>query len=308
MSPVRFLKIYALGGFIVALILAAINFTIDIYGLFWRDGKTGISIYSDERTSKFLLAHRYIPKNFNGYLIGPSLSANINTKEFLSYKIYNLSMMGANITEQYTVLAKALEVKSPSKVIICLHPYLTADYGMKTNMINEKEYWAALGSISLYKAYLLYLVREFNLLPHKYPKNQFNDFGFNNYNDLLKSDDVKSRIEIELQRPDAVKSKIDPQALEEFDLMIADLKERGVQIIGYFHPLPYQIFNKFELDINKYQSTIREHLGEDALIIDFNNPEYLYFTSDYSNYIDHGHLSEKGQKFLMREIIDKMDK
>jgi hypothetical protein len=291
------------GGAVITLILIAINLAIDIYGLFWRDGKAGISIYSDERTSKYLLAHRYIPENFDGYLLGPSLSANINTKEFPIYRIYNLSMMGANITEQYAVLAKALETKSPTKVIICLHPYLTADYGMKTGMINKKEYWAALGSISLYKTYALSLVRKLNLLPGKYPKNQFNDFGYNNYNDLLKSDNVKARINVELQKPNAINAQIDQQALEEFDLMIADLKKRGVQITGYFHPLPYEIFDKFKIDINVYQSTIRKHIGAEVLLINFNNPNYQFFTKDYSNYIDHGHLSEKGQKFLMQEII-----
>ncbi|MBX2895929.1 MAG: hypothetical protein KF763_10835 [Cyclobacteriaceae bacterium] len=303
-SPAKFLRLYALGSIIVALILVSINFAIDLYGLFWRDGKSGISIYSDERTSKYLLAHRYVPNNFNVYLLGPSLSANINTKEFSDYRIYNLSMMGANITEQYAVLAKALEVNNPSKVIICLHPYLTADHGMKTAMINEKEYWAALGSVSLFKAYGLSIVRKFNLMPGKYPTNQFNDFGYNNYNDLLRTD-VKAKIESELQKPDAINAIIDLQALQEFDLMVADLKRRGVKIIGYFHPLPYEIFNKFEPDMLKYQLTIRQHLGDSTLLLDFNNSEYQFFTKDYSNYIDHGHLSEKGQRFLLQEIIAK---
>ncbi|MBX2916016.1 MAG: hypothetical protein KF856_12170 [Cyclobacteriaceae bacterium] len=287
------------------MILIVLNVAIDFYGLFWRDGKSGISIYSDERTSKYLLAHRYVPNNFNVYLLGPSLSANINTKEFAAERIYNLSMMGANITEQYAVLAKALESKTPSKVIICLHPYLTADHGMKTGMINKKEYWGAVGSISLYKAYALGLVRKFNVLPDKYPQNQFNDFGYNNYNDLLRSTDVKARIESELQKPDAINANINLQALKEFDIMITDLKSRGVQIIGYFHPLPYPIFKTFESDLIKYQVTIREHLGADVVLLDFNNSEYQFFTKDFSNYIDHGHLSEKGQKFILTEIISK---
>ena len=170
---------------VILVLLVSVNLWIDLYGLFWRTGKDGINIYSDERTTKYLLAHRYVPLNFDAYILGPSLSANLNTKEIAKYKIYNMSMMGANITEQREVLNKAMERSTPKFVIICLHPYLTADHGMKTGMINSREYYGAIGSVSLYKAYLLKLIRNLDLMPGKYPKDQFNDYGYNYYNKIL---------------------------------------------------------------------------------------------------------------------------
>src|SRR6267154_129537 len=140
--------------------MVAMNYFRDTYGLFRNVRGRSISIYSDERTSKYLLAYNYVPVNFEAYIIGPSLSANLNPKRIADFRIYNLSMMGANITEQKAVVLKAMEKSAPKFVILCLHPYLTADHGMKTAMINPRKYYGALGSVSLYKSYLLEFIRE----------------------------------------------------------------------------------------------------------------------------------------------------
>jgi hypothetical protein len=304
MNPYKkFLFTYVGFSVLALLVLVGINIWIDLYGIFWRKGE--ITIYSDERTSKYLLAHRYIPANFEAYILGPSLSANVNPKEITDYRIYNLSMMGANITEQNTVLQKALEKSTPRFVIICLHPYLTADHGMKTGMINPKEYAGAYGSFSLYKAYAIGLVRHFNILPGKYPKDQFNDYGYNFYNSILQKMPTQARIEAELQVENAIPTAIDSLALVEFDGMIETLRKKNVQIIGYFHPLPYPLYKKYEAGLSHYQTTLTEHLRDKATILNFNTEAYQPFTSNYANYIDHGHLSEQGQRYILAEILDK---
>lgn len=284
-------------------VLVGLNWYIDLYGLFRPSNGRTVSIYSDERTSKYLLAHRYVPENFSTYILGPSLSANLDPSAFSDLGIYNFSMMGANITEQKAVLDKALEVATPRAVIICLHPYLTMDHGMKTGMINPKEYWGALGSFSLYKAYGLRIVRAMNLLPGKFPEHQFNTYGNNDYEAILKVASVKERIEEELKLPGAVDARIDTVALQEFDDLIRELKAKDVKIIGYFHPLPLPIFNRFKAELLSYQQVMRNHLGEDAVIVDFTTSEFDYFTGDLNNYMDHGHLSKQGQQFVLNHLI-----
>jgi hypothetical protein len=291
-----------IGSTICIAVLICINIWVDFYGLFWKRD-VGISIYSDERTSKYLLAHRYIPENFDGYILGPSLSANLNPKEIETLKIYNLSMLGANITEQKTVIDKAISVKPPKFVIICLHPYLTADHGMKTDMINEKQYYGTLGSVRLYKSYFLKFIRENDLMPSKYPKNQFNEFGYNDYDDLLTIMPAVDKINEQMQRSDAINASIDSTALIEFRVLIEELISNKVNIIAYFHPIPYPIYHKFVTPLNEYKSIMISELKSKAIILDFNSPQYDYFTQDFSNYIDHGHLSKKGQHFLLNEIL-----
>ena len=157
-------------------------------------------IYSDERTSKYLLAHNFVPSNFDAYIIGPSLSANLNPKTIpQATGSTNFSMMGANITEEKAwVVDKAMEKSSPKFVILCLHPYSHCrSYGMKSAMINPREYYGALGSVSLYKSYLLEFIRTRNLMPSKFPQDQYNDRGANHYNKLLQKSAVLRKIEIQ---------------------------------------------------------------------------------------------------------------
>jgi hypothetical protein len=35
------------------------------------------------------------------------------------------------------------------------------------------------------------------------------------------------------------------------------------------------------------------------------DPSYRFFTEDVTNYIDHGHLSDKGQEYILQQILDK---
>ncbi len=299
MNARKFLLKVFLYSAIVVCLLAAINWYIDLYGIFRN--RDNVSIYSDERTSKYLLAHRYVPQNFDGYIIGPSLSANMDPSVIKDQRIYNLSMMGANITEEAAVVRAALKEKIPSVVIICLHPYLTLDHGMKTGMINEREYYGALGSVSLYKAYLLWAVRKFNLAPTKYPPNQFNSFGYNDYGVTLVKMPVEEKIAEQLTQPDAVKTNIDPVAWEEFKGLVNELNEKKVKVITYFHPLPFPIYDKFRDPLQEYQKKMSEFLNGKAEIIDFNLDEE--FTKDLSNYIDHGHLSYKGQEYILHQLF-----
>lgn len=282
--------------------MAGFNWYVDLYGIF--RGKPDRTIYADERTSKYLLAYRYVPENFDGYIIGPSLSANIDPKIQVGHRIYNLSMMGANITEQAAVVRKAMEHKTPKLVIICLHPYLTLDHGMKTGMINEREYYGALGSVSLYKAYTLWAIRKLNLAPERYPQNQFNDFGYNDYGVTLVTMSAEDKIAEQLTREDAIKAEIDPVAMEEFKSLIKDLTDKNVQIVAYFHPLPYPLYNKFREPLKQYQNTMAQLLPDSSVLIDFNKDEK--FTKDVSNYIDHGHLSYKGQDIIFSQIVKEI--
>jgi hypothetical protein len=303
MEAKRFFFLSILASTFVMAILVLINFQIDLFGLFHSTKGKSISIFSDERSAKYLLAHRYVPENFDAYILGPSLSANINPKDVKGIKVYNLSMMGANITEQKAVLEKALERGTPKVVILCLHPYLTADHGMKTELINPQQYYGALGSINLYKTYVLGLVRHFNIMPSKFPKEQFNDHGYNDYKTLVQKMSVQDKINEQLQRSDAIKTSIDSVAWVEFNQLIQECTLKQIEIVAYFHPLPFVLYDKFREPLAAYQGTVEKALAGKATIIDFNASKYEFFTKELSNYIDHGHLSEKGQAFLLPEII-----
>jgi hypothetical protein len=103
------------------------------YGLFEDVTGKSFEVMGNERTDKLLFSFNYIPNNFEGILIGPSLSDNLNTKDIKDYKIYNASINGGNVTELRKIVDTIAMFNNNIRfIIICLDPYITKDSGMKT--------------------------------------------------------------------------------------------------------------------------------------------------------------------------------
>ncbi|MGD0280244.1 MAG: hypothetical protein ABSC11_13195, partial [Smithella sp.] len=130
------------------------NLYMNEYGLFGDvRGKSKI-FCNNERTSKYLLSYKYIPTNFEGILIGPSLSDNLNTKDISGFKIYNTSISGGNISELKLIAENVIQKGNLKFIIICLNYYITKDHGCKTSHMNPQEYWGSLGSKETIKLYI----------------------------------------------------------------------------------------------------------------------------------------------------------
>src|SRR5687768_16344560 len=112
-----FLKRFLLITLLTVGLFVALNVYVDIYGLFF--GRKDRKVYVNERTSKYLLSFRYIPENYNGIIIGPSLSANLNPEHIRKFKIYNSSLMGANISELHYLIKNITERRNIKIAIVC---------------------------------------------------------------------------------------------------------------------------------------------------------------------------------------------
>jgi len=73
-----------------------VNVYMNGYGLFGDVKEKFITLWHNERTSKYLFSFNYIPSNFEGMLIGSSVSDNLNTKKISKFKVYNASINGGN--------------------------------------------------------------------------------------------------------------------------------------------------------------------------------------------------------------------
>ena len=306
-NPKKFFWSSILVAAILTGAIVLFNLFADIYGLFQREPKKNKVVYYDERMSKYLMAFNYIPQNFDGVWMGPSLSANINTRKIKKLDIYNLSVMGANITEEKTLMEKILEEENHIELaIICLNPYITQNHGLKTDELVDKIYYASFGSYGLFKEYLLKFIRHFNLMPNKYPKNEFDPFGCNNYDKLFAVDNVQEKIHQQVQRHENEPIRIDTTAVNELHQLDRDLINRGIKIIYYFHPIPYEIYHdKFE-EYESYKKLILNSITVQN-VIDFNDEKYSFLTKNYENYLDHGHLNEHGRKILLKYLQEKID-
>src|SRR5256885_17180065 len=79
----------------VALAVGA-NSALDIYGLFRDPTGRALPVYGNERVAKYLLGRRYVQANFDGVLIGSSVSANWSVGTMHSARLYNESVNGGD--------------------------------------------------------------------------------------------------------------------------------------------------------------------------------------------------------------------
>jgi hypothetical protein len=301
MSNKKFLFSYAIISLSAAALIIGINCYIDIYGLF--RGKKNRNIYINERTTKYLFSLRYIPENFEGFIAGPSLSANLNPEAIKDYEIYNASIMGINISELDFLIDNIVEKGHMKFAIICLGPYLTKDHGKKSASIDPKEYYGAFGSTNLLRTYLLYFVRKYNLAPGRYAQHIYNTEGWDNFELEMKGLDAKDSIERRVALKEIDSTAIDPVAYKELGNTLEKLRKNNIKVIGYFSPVPYELYQLGKLNYDVYENKISSLFKAGDILINLNDEKYKETNSDYNTFIDHGHLSANGQAFVLH-ILD----
>lgn len=87
-----------------------------------------LMIYANERTSKYLFGYRYIPANFDGILIGSSISDNWDISKIQESHVYNISIASGNITEERLVAENVFARGRMKLAIFCIHTYLTTQH------------------------------------------------------------------------------------------------------------------------------------------------------------------------------------
>lgn len=287
-------------------VVVLFNYINNDYGLFRNNEKLDKKPFafdsSGERTVKYLLAHRYIPENFNGVLIGPSHSANINTALIESSKLYNASLRGGNITELSILVEKMLENKAQNLeyVVISLSPYLTSDSGKKTSSMDPLEYWGSLGSISQLK---FLLAKTAVKIGKKY--DNFNNYGFNDLNHGEKKQGPKK---LKQMIAEAKKHNvyIDPEAMNDLKIILEKLKQTDIKIFAYFYPRNYAIYQANYDGYKQYEKEMLELFDEEDVVWNFNDEKYMDLTNDEHLYYDGSHLTTESALFIVNEIEKKI--
>jgi hypothetical protein len=285
----------------VLTLIISINLYFNFFGLF--SSRSEARIWVDEKTSKYLLSFRYIPENFEGVLIGPSVSANLDTHKIEGYKIYNLSMAGANISEIKYAIDNVIKKGNIQYLVICLYPYLTKNSGLKGRQINEKEYWGSL--YSLLPVRILAAISLYKIMPGS-DIFHASEWGYNDTN-LKKKNIQFNRIIDGLKKKHPNKIVIDPLAYKELQQIIKMTKKKHVKILAYYFPIYYefsQIYKKSGA-WSYYQAEMNKLFGKDDLVWDMNTPEYDYITHNKKAYSD-GHLSNFGADLVVSDITKKL--
>ncbi len=305
MTSKRFFYLSLSLSAVILLSFALFNYSRDDYGLF-GDGTKPLKIYGkQERLPKYLFSYRYIPENFEGIIVGPSLTDNLDPELIEDHKIYNASIYGGNATELRLLVENVLQ-HPESKLrflILCLDPYFSKDAGRKTSHIDPREYRGSLGSVDTIRLYYNQVMVKAGIIPDYY-----NEFGCFDFTLEKPNKDARPYIKDAAQKPSNKQNiEINAQAFEDIRRIIAAAHENELKVFAFYFPRPHELYLLHQQHYFDYQNKMNSLFKPGDLVWDFNSEEYRDFSNNYRNYSDEAHLSKQGAAALLQEIEKKLE-
>lgn len=291
-----------LAGIVVSIsaLAVAVNVTIDLYGLFRGGHGATLKVYGDERNCKYLFSYRYIPENFDGLMLGSSVSDNIPTRSIAGVRVYNASLNGGDVTEAETLGLNALSHGHFKLVILSLHRYLMRDAGQKTNFMVPLRYWGAFGSTQLYAASLGLLLDRQGIRHSAFDPYGVQSYGGSEAN--IRTDIESFAEKLRSGNREGWLFDIHPQAYADLQDLVRAVHKHGTPLAVFYPPMPSALIDANQQQLSDFTSAIRHAFGAEDLFIDFTAPDYRWFNDDYANFHDGAHMSDDGAKRLAGEL------
>jgi hypothetical protein len=298
----QFLALFALGIVAVAALVIPLNMYLDMYGLFRSSRGRALSVYGEERIAKYLHSFRYVPENFDGILLGSSVSDNLDTKRFRGYRVYNASIDGGNVADLKPIAENVFRRGNLKLTIVCIHRYLTNDHAEKTDLMTARQYWGALMSPQLLTAYFSRLAMRAGVVSGRY-----DECGTLHYGADIDSARVRRTIENtvdEIRRGTASLGNyyIDPVALAELEGILTAARRHSGRMLVFYPPIPAPVLAVVGAQFASYRDRISGLLDPSDILVDFNDGSYAGMRSDYRNFIDGVHLSTTGARLVISEL------
>jgi hypothetical protein len=298
----RFLILFFAAFAAVAAIVISINVYADIYGLFRPTRGRELGIYGEERIAKYLQSYRYIPENFDGVLLGSSVSVILDTRELAGYRVYNASIDGGNIADLKPIAENIFRRGELQLTIICAHRYITNDHLKKTDLMTPKQYWGALGSPQLMTAYISRLAIRHGVVSDRYDVRGTLHSGTEPDSNIVRKEIDKAVAQIQRGTPSFGNYYVDPVALTELKDLIANARSHSQRLVVFYPPIPAPVLAVRSTEFSRYRDIISGVTESSDLIVDFNRPEYEGLRIDYHNFVDPVHLSKAGATVVMSEL------
>lgn len=312
MSSKRFCSIWAITVLAGIVAIVGSSLWLDHYALFGDPKGKVRKVYRSERTSKYLHSFRYVPSNFDGLLLGASISANWDTSRLKSARVYNASILGANFFEEALIADNALSAGRIHWVIACVHPYLTNTHGRKSEYMTPEEYRSALGSLNLFIEEAAKLLTDHGLMTGRY--NEYGAYDYTGDPDFEKthgsqSDPNAVRRAMQVYIDQRIKSgkpeaqfSISPGALDDLRGIFATATQHGAKVLVVYPPIYSFRFEVERADWEAYWSTLATVIPPEATVLNFNLPPYDVGRADITNFHDSRHLSKKYAVYLVSEL------
>jgi hypothetical protein len=282
----------------VAGAVAAINVSIDQYGLYHDDHGKHLIPYGDPRVSKYLLSERYVPENFNALLIGTSVSANWKTGAIKPLRVYNESLEGGVIVEDRAIAERAIAGGTIKVVLLLIQPYMTTDNNFRTVPLTHDVDATALGSKSLLDAYR----EEFSVKRSK-EQPEFDEFGAQHFGDLPQQLNRKLQ---KMWAPTAKPFDIDASGMKDYTALVNELHAKNIQIVFVIPPIAEDLFEGRRTGFDEYSRLMLGLKGRQDEVMDFSTDQWRAFRADPGSFKDGIHLTDVGTATVVKTISDQL--
>lgn len=276
----------------------------DPFGL-WRDSGPR-RIYTDERTSKYLLARRYVPQNFDGVLIGPSYSANIDPGHIEGTRLYNLSINAGNAYELKHVFEPAASSGRLKYVVLCLHPYIVKESGFKTKGFGTNYLELALFSRTAGQIAAAAGSGRSMETPDVFARSEAGWNDFDQIKDLEKLDFRAYAARMAQAVPGSQSFHVDPRALQDVRDIVALAHRNNIRVFAFYFPNDIWSFEAiYRSGWDAFRSDMAVIFGPEDVVWDMNTPDYDFIRANPDAYSD-GHLNRTGARLTAKVLQDRL--
>jgi hypothetical protein len=286
---------------------AALNFVLDPYCLFRCSPQRLIPVYMNERTTKYLFGFSYIPANFDGVLVGSSISGNWNTASIRGYKVYNTSLSGGNTAEASLILDHVFDRGKIRLAIFIVHPAMANGHEPKSASMNPQEYWGSLGSIPLLQTYGARLLSGLGL-----HRNECDAYGVYDVSGVIAARKKQARqaaLMTTVQAPQnfaaPAPEAVDEIAVSQYSRLIDRAREMKSLMVFVIPPRLVLPGQKSKNDA--YTDHMLGILKPDDIVVDMNSALSVAFLEQNLNFWDGTHLTDNAANVVIETINQKLE-
>ena len=281
--------------------VAAINASVDFYGLYGDARGEERIVAAKDRLGKYLFGFNHIPSNYDALLVGSSISANVDTSLVPGVRMYNLSISAANMTDEALLLGNALDHGRYALVVFCLNPYLMADTTQKGGPLSPRDWWSGLGSLPLFQDYAVRAAEELGLY-----RRRFDAWGGEVFGpaDPAMPDGEEALVEVLARTPPAERLRfpIDPEATALLDESLRRTRADGARVVAFFPPVYDGRYAAFRPAYAEFEDRMRALFLPGEQVIGYNDGSLAELTRDPDSFRGSVHYSPAGAAVLSRAL------
>jgi hypothetical protein len=283
-----------------------INYWLDPYCIFRCRPDRLIPVVTNERTTKYLFGYSYIPRNFDGILIGSSVSGNWNTAKIRGYKVYNASLSGGNSAEGALILNNVLNRGKLRLAIFIVHPAMGEGHEPKSGSMNPQEYWGSLGSIPLLQDYGARIMRSFGR-----HHDECDGYGVYDIAPLVAAhavtvpqEKVMSIFGGQVNMATSGPEFVDEIAFRQYEELIAKTRRSGAAIMAVVPPGRSRPGQKVKRNV--YTERLLADFMPEDIVVDADSSEFDSLRQNPDSFWDGLHMTDSAADQVIEAINDRL--